>query len=195
MIVRGAPGTMPQVDTAELEARIVQATRRWQDDLADALLAASGEAAGNRLLRRYAEAFPAGYREDYPARSAVRDVELAEAASHGNGLAMNLYRPIEAPAGMLRLKVYHVGAPIALSHSLPLLEHLGVRVNDERPTALSRPARRHLWMHDFGTELADGAESGSGRAAEGSTCISIVSRPCSRMPSPGPGTDASKATT
>ena len=167
MIVRGAPGTMPQVDTAELEARIVQATRRWQDDLADALLAASGEASGNRLLRRYAEAFPAGYREDYPARSAVRDVELAEAASHGNGLAMNLYRPIEAPAGMLRLKVYHVGAPIALSHSLPLLEHLGVRVNDERPYRIEPAGAAPLWMHDFGLELADGAESGSGRAAEG----------------------------
>ena len=34
---------MPEVDTRELEARVVQVARRWQDDLADALIDSFGE--------------------------------------------------------------------------------------------------------------------------------------------------------
>lgn len=163
LIVRGEPGTMPEVDTRALEQRIVAATRRWQDDLTAALLDRHGEAEGNRLLRQYADAFPAGYREDYPARSAVRDIELMEQARQTGGPALNLYRPIEASAATLRFKVYRAGSPIALSHSLPMLEHLGVRVHEERPYRIEPADGKPVWIHDFGLELAsEGAASAVG---------------------------------
>ncbi|CAG2128501.1 NAD-glutamate dehydrogenase [Cupriavidus numazuensis] len=157
LTVRGEPGSMPQVDTQELESRIVQASRRWQDDLADALHESRGEEQGNSLLRRYGSSFPAGYREDYPARTAVRDIELMEHALQGNGIAMNLYRPIEAVPGAFRFKVYRAGEPIALSHSLPMLEHLGVRVDEERPYLIEPDGGAPVWIHDFGLEIADSA--------------------------------------
>ena len=103
-VVHAEPGTMPDVDTRELETRLVQVTRRWQDDLADALLDAFGEEQGNRLLQRYADSFPAGYRDDYPARTAVRDIELIERVKDSGQLAMNLYRPIEAEARAFRFR-------------------------------------------------------------------------------------------
>lgn len=173
--VRTQPGKVPDVDVNELEARIVEATRRWQDDLADALREQLGEERGTRALRRYAQAFPAGYREDYAARVAVRDVELIEpllvaaspspspspspaAASGARPLAMQLYRPLEAPAGTLRFKIYQAGEPIALSRSLPMLEHLGVRVNDERPYRIEPAGEGVVWMHDFGMTSLDGAD-------------------------------------
>ncbi|CAG9172213.1 NAD-glutamate dehydrogenase [Cupriavidus respiraculi] len=166
LTVRGEPGTMPDVDTRELEERIVAATRRWQDDLAEALLDQSGEEDGNRLLRRYSESFPAGYREDYPARTAVRDIALMEQARQDpGGLAMNLYRPIEAPPGAFRFKVYRAGEPIALSSSLPMLEHLGVRVDEERPYRIEPGGAGPVWIHDFGLEMAD-AVPGQHHAAE-----------------------------
>ncbi|PVY78737.1 glutamate dehydrogenase (NAD) [Cupriavidus alkaliphilus] len=161
LTVRGEPGTMPKVDTQELEARIVHASRRWQDDLAEALHESHGEEHGNRLLQRYGGSFPAGYREDYPARTAVRDIELMEHAVRGNGMAMNLYRPIEAAPGAFRFKVYRAGEPIALSLSLPMLEHLGVRVDEERPYRIEPDSGALVWVHDFGLEIADG-----GAAAE-----------------------------
>ncbi|AQV93623.1 NAD-glutamate dehydrogenase [Cupriavidus necator] len=161
LTVRGEPGSMPHVDTHELEARIVHASRRWQDDLAEALHESHGEEQGNRLLRRYGGSFPAGYREDYPARTAVRDIELMEHALRGNGMAMNLYRPIEAAPGAFRFKVYRAGEPIALSLSLPMLEHLGVRVDEERPYLIEPDSGVPVWVHDFGLEIAD-----SGGAAE-----------------------------
>jgi glutamate dehydrogenase len=159
IVVRADRGAMPEVDTRELEARIVQVARRWQDDLADALIDSHGEEAGNRLLQRYADSFPAGYREDYPARTAVRDIELIEAThTRPGGLSMSLYRPIEAGRRAFRFKVYRVGDPIALSHSLPMLEHLGVRVDEERPYLIEPTGAPHAWVHDFGLELQDDVE-------------------------------------
>ncbi|MGO4326701.1 NAD-glutamate dehydrogenase [Cupriavidus sp. 2TAF22] len=160
LIVRGEPGTMPEVNPDELEARIVQAARRWQDDLAAALLDSNGEEQGNRLLRRYGDSFPAGYREDYPARTAVRDIELMEAAQASGSVAMNLYRPIEAAPGAFRFKVYRAREPIALSLSLPMLEHLGVRVDEERPYLVEPSGASPVWVHDFGLEMADGVAAG-----------------------------------
>ncbi|RAR65882.1 glutamate dehydrogenase (NAD) [Paraburkholderia unamae] len=157
-VVHAEPGTMPEVDTRELEARLVQVTRRWQDDLADALLDAFGEEQGTRLLHRYADSFPAGYRDDYPARTAVRDIELIERVQGTGRIAMNLYRPIEAGARTFRFKVYCAGEAIALSRSLPMLEHLGVRVDEERPYVIETPSCAPAWVHDFGLELADDAE-------------------------------------
>ncbi|MFX1766817.1 NAD-glutamate dehydrogenase [Paraburkholderia sp. A1RI-2L] len=157
-VVHAKTGAMPQVDTRELEARLVQVTRRWQDDLADALLDAFGEEQGTRLLHRYADSFPAGYRDDYPARTAVRDIELIERVQGTRRIAMNLYRPIEAGPRAFRFKVYCTGEAIALSRSLPMLEHLGVRVDEERPYIIEAPGCEPAWVHDFGLELADDAE-------------------------------------
>ncbi len=157
-VVHAEPGAMPDVDTRELETRLVQVTRRWQDDLSDALLDAFGEEQGNRLLQRYADSFPAGYRDDYPARTAVRDIELIERVQGSERLAMNLYRPIEADARAFRFKVYRAGDPIALSRSLPMLEHLGVRVDEERPYRIQTQDAAPAWVHDFGLELADDTE-------------------------------------
>jgi glutamate dehydrogenase len=157
-VVHAKPGGMPNVDTRELEARLVQVTRRWQDDLADALLDAFGEEQGNRLLQHYADSFPPGYRDDYPARTAVRDIELIERVQGTERLAMNLYRPIEAGPRAFRFKVYRAGLPIALSRSLPMLEHLGVRVDEERPYLIEALDATPAWIHDFGLELADDAE-------------------------------------
>nr|WP_311527048.1 NAD-glutamate dehydrogenase [uncultured Ralstonia sp.] len=163
--VRTQPGNVPEVDVAELEDRIVQAARRWQDDLADALLERGGEERGNRLLRRYAGAFPAGFREDYAARLAVRDIELMEPLLNADNadaadsmLTMQLYRPLEAPPGALRFKIYRAGQPTSLSHSLPMLEHLGVRINEERPYCIEPADAAPIWMHDFGMETIDGSE-------------------------------------
>jgi glutamate dehydrogenase len=158
IVVRTNAGVLPAVDTQELEARLVQATRRWQDDLADALLERFGEEEGNRLLQRYGDSFPAGYREDYVARSAVRDIELVETAERNDTLSMNLYRPIEAGPRAFRFKVYRVGQSLALSRSLPMLEHLGVRVDEERPYLIEPAGGVPAWVHDFGLELTDDVE-------------------------------------
>ena len=103
--VRTTPGKIPEFDVRVLEAQLAVSARRWDDDLKGALLESSGEARGNELLREYGNAFPAGYREEIAARSAVPDIEMMAKLSEAQPLGMSLYRPLEASPGALRFKM------------------------------------------------------------------------------------------
>ena len=156
--VRTRDSIIPPFDTRELEQRLIRAARRWEDELQQALVEQCGEERGMKLLRRYGSGFPAGYREDYSARMAVFDIEQMEALRDDDALALNLHVPLEAQQGRLNLRLYHLGAPVALSHSLPMLEKMGVKVIDERPAEIERLDGSTVWLHDFGLQYA-GAES------------------------------------
>ncbi len=149
IIVRTGAGPLPAFEVRELEARLVRASRRWEDELQQALLEHCGEERGLALLRRYGQGFPAGYREHYPARVAVFDIEQMEPLADEQALAMSLYVPLEVPDGRLNFKLYRA-APVPLSHSLPMLEHMGVKVVDERPAEVLRQDGSRIWIHDFG---------------------------------------------
>lgn len=144
-------GNGPQtVDTQSLEARLAATTRSWSDDLAQTLLEHCGEARGTTLHHRYRDAFSAAYREDTGPGTATQDIERLETLADNGGLVISLYRPLEAPAGNLRLKLYHAGEPISLSDVLPVLENMGLRVIDERPYGIRPGASEQCWIHDFG---------------------------------------------
>ncbi|MDP8972920.1 MAG: NAD-glutamate dehydrogenase, partial [Actinomycetota bacterium] len=129
-IIYTAPGHVPDYDVDEIEARLVEATRSWTDNLHDALIEQCGEERGNELFRAYREAFPPGYRDDYLARTAVIDIRRIEELSSENDLGMSLYHPLEAPEDFLRFRLYRLGAQISLSEVMPLLEDMGVEVAD-----------------------------------------------------------------
>ena len=154
------------VDQATLEAQLAATTRSWSDELGEALLEHSGEAAGTRLFQTYGQAFNAAYREDTSARSAAQDIERLESLDAHNGLVISLYRPLEAPAGALRLKLYHRGEPITLSAVLPVLEHMGVQVVDERPYAIYPEKSEPCWIHDFGLAHDPALELDAGQLRE-----------------------------
>jgi len=151
--VRRRTGTAMQVDVRELEDRLVRLARRWQDELHDALLEACGEERGNALYGRYAGGFAAGYREEHSARVAVRDIELMESLDGPDALALSLYAPLEAPPGRLRFKLLRAGQLAPLSSSLPMLEHMGVQVLEERPYEVKRADGAELWIDDFGMQV------------------------------------------
>ena len=158
IIVRLRQSNVPTVDVRELEASLVRVSRRWEDDLKEALLDHVGEERGMAQFQRYGAGFPAGYREVFSARMAVRDIEQMETLNAERPLAMNLYVPLEAEAGQLNFKLFRAGEPVPLSHSLPMLERMGVRVVDERPAEITRLDGTPVWIHDFGMTLASDTE-------------------------------------
>jgi len=156
--VRTTPGHIPAFDRRTLESQLADAARRWEDDLRQALIEEEGEANAAVLMKRYSAAFPAAYRENVPARSVVADMRRLETLARGPArLALNLYRPLEAAANRLGFKVFRAGAPVALSDSLPMLEHLGVRVLAEHPYEITPEDGGSLWIHDLELETP-GAE-------------------------------------
>ncbi len=156
--VRTQPGGIPEYDEDDLEARLAAAARRWQDDLNAALIDTAGESRGTHLYRVFGQAFPAGYREEHTARSAVADIEMMSRLSPESPIGMTLYRPLEAAPGIVRFKLLHVGRAVPLSDALPMIEHMGLRVLDERPHEIGPADSMPVWRHDFGLEPVGGVE-------------------------------------
>ncbi len=150
-IVHTPDGVPTDYDLFEIEDRLVKATRAWGDDLRAALIAEHGEQKGLKLLKRYEDAFPPGYRSDWEPRSAVADItRLEELADRDEGLPIiNLYRPLEAGEGAVRCKLYSA-REISLSDVLPTFEHMGAKVVDERPYEVSPSDGDRAWIYDFG---------------------------------------------
>ncbi|WP_425547844.1 NAD-glutamate dehydrogenase [Actinocorallia longicatena] len=156
VVVRGVRGRpLPEVDADELEQRLAAATRSWADDLTDAIVQQCGEEAARKLSVKYGDAFPEGYKADFPARTAVHDLRRLDALDEPEQTTISLYEPYEAAPGERRLKIYHLGSPISLSHVLPLLQHMGVEVVDERPYEINTGDRRRYWIYDLGLRHGD----------------------------------------
>ncbi|MFB6890524.1 NAD-glutamate dehydrogenase [Kitasatospora sp. NPDC056327] len=161
-VVRVAPGSeLPQLTDSEverIEAKLAEAARFWMDGFNDQLHTELGEERAAELSRKYANAFPDGYRADFTARTAVADLKQIESL-HGEGdFRLNLYQPVGAGDDERRFKIYRVGGPISLTEVLPVLQRLGVEVLDEHPYALTRSDHTTAWVYDFGLRLREAVE-------------------------------------
>ncbi|MEV5107511.1 NAD-glutamate dehydrogenase [Streptomyces massasporeus] len=158
-VVRVPQGTeLPELsdsDKERIEARLVEAARSWEDAFAEALNAELGEEHAAEALRRYAHAFPEGYKADHNPRSAVADlVHLEQLNSEADkDFALSLYEPVGAAPEERRFKIYRTGDAISLSAVLPVLNRLGVEVVDERPYELRCADRSVAWIYDFGLRM------------------------------------------
>ncbi|MDO8251047.1 MAG: NAD-glutamate dehydrogenase [Rhodoferax sp.] len=150
-LVRAKVRAPQNVNLQALEARVAKLARRWEDDCTTELLRSHGEGQGLALAHRFANAFPTAYREDFPALVAAEDADMLAGLSDAMPLAVKLYRPLNAGAGMLRFKIYNT-AKVALSDSLPVLERMGARVLDEHPYPIGSDGDT-LWIHDLGLQL------------------------------------------
>ncbi len=142
---------LPDVDVPELERQLAAAARSWTDDLTDVLTAEYG-ADAERRLAQVADAFPPAYQADFPASTAVADLDRLDALEPGE-LALRLWTPRDAAPGERRLTVFRVGQRLLLSEVLPVLQHLGVDVVDERPYEIDRIGSPLAWVYDFGLAL------------------------------------------
>jgi glutamate dehydrogenase len=155
--VRTTPGQVPAFDRRDLEARLAQAARRWDDELRDALIESEGEGRGSQLVKRWQRAFPAAYRERVSAQGAVADIRRIDALAEGQA-AFALYRPLGAAEGRLGFKVYRAGGPVVLSSSLPMLERMGVLVLTEHPSQATPDPGVPVWTHDFELQAPAGLD-------------------------------------
>ncbi len=160
------PGRIPSYEVAALEAQLAAATRGWADELRDALHEQLGEESAAPLFQRYGEAFPSAYREDFPARQAVLDLNRIEKLDPAGDLAMSLYVPLESTEAQLAFKLLRSGEPLLLSDVLPLLENMGVTVTDERPYEIRPRDRPPVWIYDFGLRYEGGGEFHADQARE-----------------------------
>ncbi len=136
-------------DVERLQAKIIDITRTWDDQLASALCEAHGEEQGTRLYRDYRRAFSTSYKENFEARLAVHDIcSVGEMKKEGD-LAMSFYQPMGSGENELRFKAFNFNGLLELSDVIPVLENLGLRVIGEHPYKIRLDGGNFVWMHDF----------------------------------------------
>ncbi|WP_421863562.1 NAD-glutamate dehydrogenase [Motiliproteus sp.] len=141
--------TGAEVDFKSLEQRVIQAARSWSEELLQALADTYGDAQGAVIHGRCKQAFPASYRDDFSPRAAVADIDRILQLSPEQPLGMSFYRPLGGQDERFNFKLYHYGKPIPLSEVIPVMEHLGLIVQDEHPYAIQLDDGK-VWLHDFG---------------------------------------------
>ena len=156
-IVKTNPGAIPDYDVNDVEQRVMEAGRTWEDKLRQALIENKGEEAGLTLLRRYEEGFSLSYKANFNVQTAIFDIEQIEDAVNTGELGVNLYHPIESEAHQLRFKVYHKGGAVVLSDVMPMLENMGLKVMEEDPFDVKIVGTNDtVTIHDFAIETVSG---------------------------------------
>ena len=149
-VVRVAPGeVIPTVDEKDLQQRLIEATRTWDEDLSEVARIEYGEEAGARLIGLYGKAFPEAYKEDFSPRVGAVDLRQFELLENADATRLNLYHEPGSPPAERRFKLYRRGR-LSLTAVLPLFTHFGVEVIDEHPYQIDRADGVAVHVYDFG---------------------------------------------
>ncbi len=147
--VHRADGGLPEVDFHQLQDNLIELARSWDDRARERLVARHGEERGRMLAARWEPRLPESYkamREDLDA--AVFDIEQFERL-HTGGEELTV--GVANEGGFTRVKLYSASGKVELSGVVPLLEHLGLRIIEERPTRLKASVGGgETWLQDFG---------------------------------------------
>ncbi|MFM2183903.1 MAG: hypothetical protein RJB61_2197, partial [Actinomycetota bacterium] len=128
----------------------------WLEEVRAAIATAHGPEVADAVISRVSPHVPAGYDELSWPNSATVDLPLvdrlaAEGPDAAPATAMMQFA--EAAPHQWRFRMYHGDRAVPLADLLPLLDHLGFRVIDERAFRFDMPSTA-VWVHDVGVEVA-----------------------------------------
>jgi glutamate dehydrogenase len=148
-------GSIPDVDVEQLEDRLQEASRTWEERLAEAVQSHfDDEDTVGDVLARYASGFPEAYKEDFDAQTALVDLEhIKSLETRRKGMPLRLYAEPGADPATRRLKCYR-DREMPLTEVLPVFTDMGVKVTDERPYTLIGRDGVTRYIYDFGITAA-----------------------------------------
>ena len=158
-IIGFTPGAHDQPDLKVLETAITEAARTWEDRF-EAAVRGSGRAPQEvaATLIRYADAFPAGYRDRFDPEEALADLAVIEGLASGQSVCVRAYRCADDNELQFRFKFYRAEQPAPLADVLPILDNMGLKAIAEAGFPVSPAGGQVVWVHDFEIEDPLGAE-------------------------------------
>ena len=147
-IIGRNPTEGPEPSQAEVEARIRNIVRSFDDDLEEALSAVYPPERVTELLGDYAGAFRSDYRATFTAEDALSDIEIAEQLAPDD-IEVRFFRRDDTLETQAVMSFHHLGDPIPLSRRVPLLENFGFSVVNERTYRIKRNRGPRLYRHDM----------------------------------------------
>ncbi|MCB1757075.1 MAG: NAD-glutamate dehydrogenase, partial [Gammaproteobacteria bacterium] len=145
-------------DWREIEKAVVNAARSWDDSFHDALREYFGEERANTLFKQYQAGIPGNYKENFSPRAACIDIEHLENLTPENSPGISFYRPLVSAESQVKSKLFSAGKYIALSDVIPVIEHMGLKVDHERPYEIIRKDGQTAWIHEFTAHHATGLQ-------------------------------------
>ncbi|TCD13855.1 NAD-glutamate dehydrogenase [Oricola cellulosilytica] len=154
-IVGRREGKTPTPTQASLEADILAITRTWEDHFQEAVTASIVDAETRQMRDA---GFPETYRDTVSPEQAVADLKRIAKLSPRNPIEVDFYHPEGTSGKEAGLRIYHYGAPVALSERVPILENMGFRVISELTYAIDVTARlgNVVWLHDMKLQSGSG---------------------------------------
>jgi glutamate dehydrogenase len=140
VVVRLAEGANSDVDLADVEDELTEATRTWDEHFIDRVYEWPSE-------RRGVD-FPDSYKEVFTPQQGVDDLGMLNALTGGDEMRAAILDPGAGDAADMRLRLYR-RTRIALPDVLPHLDDLGVSVIDEWPFEVSLRGEP-VWLYEFG---------------------------------------------
>lgn len=140
-------------DEDALEKRVIELTKSWQDGFYEQALIRFGDEEGRHYFKKYMDAFAVGYKDTFSATVAVEDIEQIEKLSQEQKLRIVFYRPAGASNQIIGFKLYNLHHPLSLSDIVPMLENMGLRVEEEQPYRITRQDHT-VWINDYSMKYA-----------------------------------------
>lgn len=155
--VHSANGLKDNYDVDHIENLLIAESKSWADDLKATLMDTYKEVQSAKLYRKYKKAFDKGYQERYRGAESLDDITEVEKLYEQGNFRVRINNLDECKSTKLKLKLYHLGAPLALSDVLPILENLDLRVLSEVPFEVAPIGEEEsIWIHDFLLESRGG---------------------------------------
>ncbi|RTE67387.1 NAD-glutamate dehydrogenase [Amphritea opalescens] len=148
-VIYGDPDQQEEVDLDTIEAKILEISRSWDDDLNVNLIETYGEEKGSRFVNRFSGGFSSAYKENFSTGNGVYDLQHISYLQSPNDIAMSFYRSFEESDGILKFKLFSIEHPLVLSDVIPLLENLGLKVMSEHPYVVTDRDDKQFWISDF----------------------------------------------
>ncbi len=175
--VHVGPAGIPEISFQALEQEVIELTRTWEDRLEELLVTRHGAERGRALARRFAPRLPDHYKAQTDVALALGDVEsLERLETSEQPFVVSLQNEPAASRRLTRVGLYRRGEAARLSELVPVLEALGLRVVEERPTRLVG-VERETHVQDFGVLGADGQSLDTDACGERvAECVAAVLR-------------------
>ncbi|MDO6564496.1 NAD-glutamate dehydrogenase [Amphritea sp. 1_MG-2023] len=148
-VIYGDPDQQQEVDLDTIEAKILEISRSWDDDLNVSLIETYGEEKGSRFVNRFSGGFSSAYKENFSTGNGVYDLQHISYLQSAETIAMSFYRSFDESNGILKFKLFSVERPLVLSDVIPLLENLGLKVLSEHPYVVTDRDAKQFWISDF----------------------------------------------
>jgi glutamate dehydrogenase len=126
-------------------------TLTWKEKLRDKLVKELGKTRGGLLGKKYGQAFPASYCDEYPPSEALNDILHIEELTDSMPLSVKLYlvpRKVEHP---LRIRAIQSSSPTPLSDVIPVLENFNLRTFNERLHKITLD-EKIIWVSDLSVQ-------------------------------------------